>query len=62
VRRALLAAAAVVTLIAATAGGCGDTGDKFTRDCKAKGGHVATSTKDGVSKKVCVPPTGGGWQ
>lgn len=58
-KRAALAAA--VAALIAVAAGCDKT-DKFTRDCHAKGGHVVTSTKGGVSKKICVPPTGGGWQ
>jgi hypothetical protein len=50
---------AIVVLVATTAGSCDSpSGDKFTRDCTAKGGHVAKGDR---GSRVCLPPTGG-WQ
>jgi hypothetical protein len=43
---------------------CGGTtkGDKFTRDCQARGGHVVTTKKGGSTVRICDPPANGGWQ
>jgi hypothetical protein len=63
VKRLLLIGTVVVVLVATTAGGCGgkDKGDKFTRDCTVRGGHVSTQRHGHGIRRVCLPPPGG-WQ
>lgn len=59
-KKLLSYAVAVVVLVAIIAcGGGGDPAkpDKFTRDCKVRGGHVQ-KTQHG---RICAPPVGG-WQ
>jgi hypothetical protein len=59
---AAVALAFCLVLIFASAGGCNSpSGDKFSRDCKDRGGHVGIHTVHGKTSKVCLPPAGG-WQ
>jgi hypothetical protein len=51
---------AAIVVIACSGGGQ-QPGDKFERDCKAKGGHVTTQKQGGSTSRVCLPPAGG-WQ
>lgn len=60
-KKFLLVGTALVVLVATTAGGCGgkDKGDKFTRDCTARGGHVSTHREGHKVTRVCLPPPSG---
>jgi hypothetical protein len=48
-------------VVIACSGGGQAPGDKFERDCRAKGGHVSTQRQGGSTSRVCLPPAGG-WQ
>lgn len=54
--------ALLVTTTAFSCNGNDPSGDKFTRDCTAKGGTVATHKQGNSTSRVCNPPPGVRWQ
>lgn len=51
----LIVGALFVVVAFACAGGGQTPGDPFERDCKARGGHVQTTHRNGSTSKICVP-------
>jgi hypothetical protein len=58
-RRAVIASLAALFAVACLAGAassCDSKDDKFSRDCRAKGGIVHTHHRGGSTSRTCDPP------